>query len=269
MLASHGSEVSALLSVAVEGSGSHVISGSNDGTLRLTPIDAQRSRESSILGIAHDGVTTLAPGVRDDGRHAHAISGGIDGTVTVWDLHLRTPERTVQGSRYGAVQALCHIRERGEALLVVGGQDGGLRIFDPRKLTQRGEALSLEAGILCMCPLPGPKAGVIAGLDDGRVAVVCEPGLQGRDISYVDVSENEIRGLGTLISGGRIFVTCAGLDRRLRLLDLKTGAHAMEIELDGFALSLSAVGTVVAVGTSAGAAVISYASDLLTLGLHA
>lgn len=268
LLARHDSEIFALLSVAVEESHSHVISGSIDGTLRLTPIDPRRSRESSILGIAHDGVTTLAAGVADNDRHA--VSGGIDGTITVWDLHLRTPERTVQGSRYGGVQALCHIHERGEAMLVVGGQDGGVSIFHPLNLEQRGEPLQLDAGVLCMCPLPGPVAGVIAGLDDGRMAVVREPGLQGpRSVSYAEVSENEIRGLGTLILGGRMFVACAGLDRRLRLLDLQTGARAIDIELDGFALSLSAVGISVAVGTSAGAAVISYASDILALRPHA
>jgi WD40 repeat protein len=263
LLTRHDGEISALLSVAVDEPYSHVISGSIDGTLRFTPIDPHRSRESSILGIAHDGVTALAPGVADSDRHA--ISGGIDGTITVWDLHMGTPERTAQGSRYGGVQALCHIHERGEAMLVVGGQDGGLRIFHPLKLEQRGEPLLLDAGVLCMCSLPGPVPGVIAGLDDGRMAVVREPGLQGRNISYVDVSENEIRGLVTLILGGRMFVACAGLDRRLRLLDLQTGARAIDIELDGFALSLSAVGTAVAVGTSAGAAVISYATDILAL----
>ena len=261
LLARHDSDISALLLVDLDKSYSHVISGSKDGTLRLTPTDPLRTRESLILGIAHDGVTTVAPGA--PGSNRHAISGGIDGTITLWDLHMGTPERTAEGSRYGGVQALCHIRERGEAMLVVGGQDGGLRIFHPLDFEQRGKTLPLEAGVLCMCPLPGPVPGLIAGLDDGRIAVVRE--LQEQNISYIEVSENEIRGLGTLILGGRIFMACAGLDRRLRLLDLQTSSCAINIELDGFALYLSAVGNVVAIGTSAGAAIVSYATDILAL----
>jgi WD40 repeat protein len=263
LLARHDGEISSLLSIALDEPYSHVISGSVDGTLRLTPIDPSRSRESSILGIAHDGVTTLARG--GAGSDRYIISGGSDGTISLWDLHLRTPERTVQASRYGGVQALCHIHERSEAMLLVGGQDGQLVIFHPLDLKKR-VALPLDAGVLCMCPLPGPLAGVIAGLDDGRMAVVREPRVKGRrGVSYFEVSDNEIRGIGTLLLGGRIFVACAGLDRRMRLLDLQTGAHAIDIELDGFALSLSTVGTAVGVGTSAGAAVISYATDILAL----
>lgn len=263
LLTQHDGEISALLSVTVDRIRSHVVSGSVDGTLRLTPIDASRQRESTVLGIAHEGVTALSSEAL--GTDHELVSGGRDGTITSWDLNTRTPKKTVEACRYGSVQALCHIEGYDTNILVVGGQDGGLRLFHAATLEQRGGALMLEASVLCLCPLPGPANGVLAGLADGRVAVVRELGLFGEDTIYIDASENEIRGLGTLILGGREFMACAGLDRHLRLLDIQARDQIIDIELDGYARSLRTLGASVGLGTSAGAAVISYPTDLLQL----
>jgi WD40 repeat protein len=264
LLTRHDSEISALLTVSLDEARSHVISGSVDGTLRLTSVDAWNQRKSTVLGIAHEGVTALSIGSL--GTRPELVSGGRDGTITSWDLDARTPTRTMQGCRYGSVQALCHIDGHDDGMLVVGGQDGGLSLFRAATLERRGEASMLEAAVLCLCPLFGSGSGLLAGLADGRVAVVRELGLYGQSITYVTASENEIRGLGTLILGGRLFMACAGLDRHLRLLDIQTGEQTIDIELDGYALSLKALGAAVGIGTSAGAAVISYPTDII--GLH-
>jgi WD40 repeat protein len=263
LLARHESEISALLSVSVDEARSHVVSGSVDGTLRLTPIAARNQRESTVLGIAHEGVMALSASVL--GEVHDLISGGQDGTITLWDLGTRMPKKTVQGCRYGAVQALCHIESRGEGALVVGGQDGRLSTFYATELKLRGTPTTLESGVLCLCPLPGSASGVLAGLTDGRIAVVPDLSAYRDDIAYIRASENEIRGLRTLILGGRIFVACAGLDRHLRLVDIQSGEDVVDIELDGYALSLSALGSSVGLGSSAGAAVISYPTDILSL----
>jgi WD40 repeat protein len=263
LLTRHDSEISALLSVTIDEVRSHVVSGSVDGTLRLTPIDARLQRESTVLGIAHEGVMALSIGAL--GARRELVSGGRDGTITAWDLDTRTPTKTVQGALYGSVQALCHIEGHGERMLVVGGQDGGLGLFRGAALEKRGETATLEAGVLCLCPLLGSTSGLLAGLTDGRVAVVRDLGLYGQSIDYVEASENEIRGLGTSILGGRVFMACAGLDRHLRLLDIQTGEQIIDIELDGYALCLKALGASVGIGTSAGAAVISYPTDILVL----
>jgi WD40 repeat protein len=263
LLTRHDSDVSALISVTIDDVRSHVVSGSVDGALRLTPIGARRQRESTVLGIAHEGVMALSSGAL--GTQHEVVSGGRDGTITSWNLDTRTPNMTVQGCRYGSVQALCHIEGHGEGMLVVGGQDGGLSVFHGPMLEKRGDPSMLDASILCLCPLPSSPSGLLAGLADGRVGVVRELGLYGESISYIEASENEIRGLGTLILGGRVFMACAGLDRHLRLLDIQAGEEAIDIELDGYALSLKAIGAAVGLGTSAGAAVISYPTDILVL----
>jgi WD40 repeat protein len=262
LLTRHDSEISALISVTIDDVRSHVVSGSVDGALRLTPVSARRQRESTVLGIAHEGVTALSSGAL--GTRHEVVSGGRDGTITSWNLDTRTPNKTVQGCRYGSVQALCHIEGHGDGMLVAGGQDGGLGVFHGPMLEKRGEPSMLDASVLCLCPLPS-STGVLAGLADGRVAVVRELGLYGESVSYIEASENEIRGLGTLILGGRVFMACAGLDRQLRLLDIQAGEEAIAIELDGYALSLKAIGSAVGLGTSAGAAVISYPTDILVL----
>jgi WD40 repeat protein len=89
LLARHDSEISTLLSVSINETRSHVVSGSIDGTLRLTSIDAGRHHDSVVLGIAHEGVTSLS--LDPLGARSELVSGGMDGTVTSWDLDTRTP----------------------------------------------------------------------------------------------------------------------------------------------------------------------------------
>jgi WD40 repeat protein len=262
LLTRHNSEISALLCAGVSGARTHVVSGSLDGTLRLTSLPEHSADKSAILGIAHEGVTALSVGPLSS--NYDIVSGGRDGTITSWDLSTRTPRKTVKGCRYGGVQALCHVEDHGEWALVVGGQEGVLGLRYGADLEQRGGS-SLEAGVMCLCPLPGGPRGLLAGLSDGRVAVVRELGLYGEDITYLDASENEIRGLSTLILGGRVFVACAGLDRHLRLLDIQSGEQAIDIDLDGYALALSSAGSSVGLGSTDGAVVISYPTDALRL----
>jgi WD40 repeat protein len=263
LLTRHDSEISALLSVPVDKARSHIASGSVDGTLRLTSVGAGRRRESVVLGIAHEGVTSLSRGRL--GEVSDLVSGGMDGTITAWDLDTRAPSRTVQGCPYGSVQALCHLEGHGEGLLVAGGQDGTLNLFRGESLEPSGDPRPLEASVLCLSPLPGSGTGLLAGLMDGRVAVVEEVGLYEPSIRYIKASDNEIRGLGTLILGGRLFLACAGLDRHLRLLDVESGKKTIDIDLDGYALTLKALGASVGLGTSAGACVIAYPMDMIAL----
>jgi WD40 repeat protein len=216
-----------------------------------------------VLGIAHEGVTSLSRGRL--GEISELVSGGMDGTITAWDLDTRVPSRTVQGCEYGSVRALCHLDGHGEGLLVVGGQDGKLNLFRGESLEAGGETPTLEAGVLRLAPLPGSGTGLLAGLMDGQVAVVEEIGLYEPSIRYLKASDNEIRGLGTLILGGRLFVACTGLDRHLRLLDVESGEKTIDIELDGYALTLKALGASVGLGTSAGASVIAYPTDMVAL----
>ena len=263
LLTRHESEISALLAVSIEGDRSHIVSGSVDGTLRLSPAVAEEDHKSVVLGVAHEGVTSLSCGRL--GEITELVSGGMDGTITAWDLDTRSPSSTVQGCRYGSVRDLCHLADRGEGLLVVGGQDGRLSLFRGESLEPCGEPLQLDAGVLCLSTLPGSRMGLLAGLMDGRVAVVKEIGLYEPSIHYIKASDNEIRGIDTLILGGRLFLACAGLDQRLRLLDIESGEEMIDIELDGYALTLKALGASVGIGTSAGAGVIAYPTNMIAL----
>jgi WD40 repeat protein len=261
LLARHDSEVSALLSVDLDGDQSHVVSGSLDGALRLTPVEATREQDSTILGIAHEGVLAIATARL--GGVERLVSGGQDGTITAWDLDTRLPLETVQASQYGRVQAACRADHFSDEVLAVGDQAGVLRIYEGR-LDEHSEC-ALHTSILCLCSLPGAVRGLVVGLVDGRLAIVQEAGLFGQSVRFICASENEIRGLATLILGGRIYVACAGLDRHLRILDVHTGQEIIDIELDGYALSLSTLGSAAGIGSSAGAAVIQFPRDTLLL----
>ena len=194
LLTRHDSDISALLSVSLDKARSHVVSGSVDGTLRLTSTDAGRPRDSVVLGIAHEGVTSLSLGPR--GTRNELVSGGMDGTITSWDLEIRAPTRTTRGCEHGSVQALCHIANRGEGLLVVGGQDGRLSLFRGEAQEPSGDPPLLDAGVLCICALPGSSTSLAAGMTDGRIAIVEGIGFYEPGIRYIKVSDNEIRGLG-------------------------------------------------------------------------
>jgi WD40 repeat protein len=263
LITAHDGEVSALICVDAEGTRSHVISGSYDGAIRISRVGRGEPDSSKVLGIAHEGVTALSARARDSG---HVLtSGGRDGTITSWDLATSMPTKTVLGCRYGAVQAIVNLPDHATGIVVVGGQDGTLSTYRGESLEPRGDATMLGSSVLCLCPLPGINNAVLAGLASGRIAIVRGLGIYEPEIDYIEVSGNELRALGTTMIGGRLFAACTGLDRHLRLIDVETRESRIVIDLDGYGLSLSLLGHSAALGTSAGASILSYPNDILVL----
>jgi WD40 repeat protein len=108
-LADHAGQISALACgyLTADPSVLQVVSGSLDGPLRLTEVRGSDPPSSVILGIAHEGVTALTMlKVRD---RQVLISGGLDGTLTAWDLESKLPIGTANclPIRCGA-EPVCH-----------------------------------------------------------------------------------------------------------------------------------------------------------------
>lgn len=239
-----------------------VVSGSLDGPLRLTEVRGPELPVSVILGIAHEGVTALCL-LRGDGRTT-LISGGLDGTLTAWDLDSRLPSGTVSACRYGAVQSLCATGSPSGAEFIVGGQDGSVALWDAAVMQPR-HSHRLGASVLSLCPIPGTHRGWVAALADGRLAVAEHGGAAAGDIGYIDAHAGEARTVSGFMLAGRPVVASAGLDRRLRLFDLPTRAALLEVALDGYPLCTAARSPHLAVGSGTGAIMVEFANDLLTL----
>jgi hypothetical protein len=105
----------------------------------------------------------------------------------------------------------------------------------------------------------------VAGLADGNVAIIHDLGMHAEDISYIQAHNGEVRAVSSFMLAGRSVVASAGLDRRLRLFDLDTRAQLLEVALDGYAMCAAAQSPFLAAGTSAGAVVLRFADDLLSL----
>lgn len=263
-LAEHAGQISALACgyLAADPSVLQVVSGSLDGPLRLTEVRGSAPPSSVILGIAHEGVTALTMmNVRD---RQVLISGGLDGTLTAWDLESRLPLGTVSACRFGAVQSLGTTGVSSTPQFVVGGQDGSVSLRDASSLHEV-QQVNLGTPIMGLCPIPGRPTGWVAALASGYLAII--PGLSRpvTEVGYIRAHKGEARTVSSFLLGGRIVVASAGLDRRIRLFDLTTHDQLLEIELEGYAAHIAAISPFLAVGSSAGAAVFRFANNLFNL----
>lgn len=260
-LTAHAGEISAL-GCAFDEDRLRIVSGSLDGPLRLTEVAAGSAPTSVILGIAHEGVTALSLG-RPDARWI-LVSGGLDGTLTVWDLDTRLPLDTVSACRYGAVSSLAFSADRSSGEFIVGGQDGTLALWDADSLEENRRS-NVKASVLGICAIPGTRLGWVAGLSDGKIAVIRDLGSHAEQISYIPAHSGEVRTVVCFALGGRVIVGSAGVDRSLRVFDLETRTLLLEISLDGYATCAAQAAPFLAVGSSAGAALFELSPNLVNL----
>jgi hypothetical protein len=88
ILEGHASEVTA---VAVTPDGRHVVSGSDDETLKVWDLE----RGEAVLTLEGHAHVVNAVAVTPDGRYA--VSGSTDGTLKVWDLERGEAVRSLEG----------------------------------------------------------------------------------------------------------------------------------------------------------------------------
>ena len=168
--------------------GAHVLSGGDDGVLRLWDL---RTGELQAALTGHDG-SIFAIALADDGRTA--ITGSGDHTIRRWDLHRRAPI-DVLGGHEGPVYAVA-VTADGTAI-VSGGEDRNMVVRDLHdgRVTIR---IGLDERIVSLAPHP----------DGSRVLAGCE--FHGSQV--VDLGTGRVR--ARLDANGTVYAVGVAPDGR-------------------------------------------------------
>jgi sterol desaturase/sphingolipid hydroxylase (fatty acid hydroxylase superfamily) len=231
----------AVLAVAVSGDGTRVISGSEDGTVKVW--DVATGREVFTLtghGRPVCGVTLSPDGSR-------VISGGHDRTLRVWNAATGKPERALTGHE-GPVYSVA-VSADGYRIASAGW--GAVKLWDA---VTGVDLLDLPTG-------PGSVLGVAVSPDGRHVAAAVWETVRVWDAATGRV-EFTLKGHAALVTGvafspdGRRLAS-ASLDRTVKVWDAATGrevfalsghtgpVHAVAFDPDGTQLvSGSGDGTV-------------------------
>jgi WD40 repeat protein/tetratricopeptide (TPR) repeat protein len=112
---------SSVMSVAVTPDGSRILTGLQDGTVRIW-----RSQfDASVLTLSGHSRDVDAVGVTADGRHI--ITGSLDDTARVWDAHTGAEVVVLKGHEAGISSVAA---SPDGARIVTGSTDGTARIWD-------------------------------------------------------------------------------------------------------------------------------------------
>jgi WD40 repeat protein len=143
-----------------------IVSGSEDGTLRISDPDTG----TQLAEIANDRDSVWSMAVLPDYR---IVTGSQDGRVRVWDLGSGTPVAVFSGHN-GRVTSIAVLPgDDGNHRLVTGSYDETARVWD----LETGTEMAMYSGhthtVGAVAVLPGPDGThrVVTGSTDGTVAV--------------------------------------------------------------------------------------------------
>jgi WD40 repeat protein len=238
--------------------GTHLVVGASDGTLRLASMESTQE-PARLLGIAHEGVTSLAA------SHVDGVfwSAGNDGGITRWDALAGVARGSHVVCRFGKVTSMV---TDAYGRVYVGGQDGSLTLVDPDTIETLG-SIRFNSAVVTLDMVVALNL-LILGLASGQVLTIdVTHGLTGltRDLYQHELGAVTVKAIEL---HGQVAVVGVGRDRKLVVIDLNSRVVLHEIGLEGFPTGLAASGAYIAVSTTAGVTLFEFSDGNLnsTLG---
>jgi WD40 repeat protein len=235
-----------------------VLTATGNGSLTLSGVVGGEVIDRSPMGISLGGISALCLSV--DGDRTVVISGSFDGAVSVWNPLRADPQVPLIRSdalHFGSVTALAAIPRRfGEALCAVGSQDGSLSLRRVNDLSEVRQ-FQLDYGVTSLASIPHEDSSLVAGLENGSIAMLRRGALCTYDAHAFDVTKVVVS-----VVAGRMALFSSGNDRRVRIWDLETMTLLQEIPMSGLPTDLHVVGNRVAVSSSTGAAIFELSDEV-------
>ncbi|MEM1256243.1 MAG: hypothetical protein AAGI69_27720 [Cyanobacteria bacterium P01_H01_bin.21] len=203
-----------IFSLAMSQDGQRIISGSEDGTVRLWNTITGEPIGPPLQG--HEG-TVRSVAISRDGQRI--VSGGSDDTVRLWDAATGEPIGSPLQGHEGTVRSVAISRD-GQRI-VSGSEDGTVRLWDAATGEPIGLPLQGHEGTVRSVAISRDGQRIVSGSEDGTVrlwdavsgALIGQP-LQGHEgsVSSVAMSRDGQR----IVSGSE--------DGTVRLWDAVSGA---------------------------------------------
>ena len=210
LLKSHNVHSKVVKCVVATPDGTHSVSGSEDGTLRMwnlvtdLPVD--------FFGRGHVGPVN-AVAMFADGRQV--ASGGGDKSVRIWDL----PKGLINKTMWGHESDVNSVAISDDMQTIIsGGDDGTLRVWDGASATCRRVIKDGQKLIFGVCMHPDMKRAVCAGTEGTIHLYNLETGVRERAFHG---HHGNVRCVA-ITANGR-FLLSGGEDHSVRLWDLDSG----------------------------------------------
>jgi non-specific serine/threonine protein kinase len=229
--------------VALSADGALLASAKLDGTVRLLEVKSGRrvatleGHTGVAYGVALSGESRLgessvavvaaslpAGNGRSGGNQGQLLaSGGLDGTIRLWQLQTHTYVATLQGHT-GAVWG---VALSGHGQLASGGADGTVRLWDAESRRLLATLQGHSGAVYCVA-FSGDGHIVASGGLDGTVRLWAAD--SGQCVAILQRDTGVVRGVALSASGH--LLASGGQDGIIRLWDTETGTVLLRLRPD-------------------------------------